>query len=799
MGRLLIVIVCFVLVACGGGGGGGGGGGISKSSFEQSSSISSTSADFTSSSFSSGSSSSISPVELQAITRENTPYLTTAVFSLFELTASFSNDLSGLYEELELLPNGKYSDKCSGGGNLTLTVSADRSAVEFVYDNCIVDGSVISGKESVQRRGNGTVQPYQVLFNWSDLKTYEVASPAVYERLNGQAVYVGKIGNSYDDDAFFSINFNGQVQNSAQGTLVVEDANFLIGYSMFDYQIFSMFEKKYAYSGRIHWLEKGAADFIFENGVLKLTGSTSATSKIELADGLRISWDKQNDGLADAFLVYNNVHTTDLINLLTDGSGEIVRSDKNNEIFHSYPKYMVRGKTYTVDIRDAFTHTSLSLLDFGVKVDGVSDSGGDWIQPEIGKFIFSFPGNQEDQTYNLVFFARDTGGENTYEIPISFFVGADFDKDDIPDKYDDDDDNDSVADVLDQYPFDSAESADTDNDGIPDNQDSDADADGVPNFADANPVDDSNCPSANSCYAHQVADALFLDKDGVLYYQKYQSALNVIDSHAYIPRFDTKTGEFLPPLRLPETYLGSAIYEPEQHKIYFSGKQEIYVADLATQKLSLLLQSDRLFSVRYVENNHVVIGRQVYNGSSGLFIESYNFNGQLISSYPADDRLYTVVQYKYANYCDSALTSDSNGNLFLSNNAAESTCSNNSIGYDKQISSDKSRIYRGDLSDESGIYSTSGGNLLVSVPSQPEFYWVANGYVLYDRYGVQNLELHDEAGVVKQTFSIPDAEFFLSLNTDNTRIVLSTRVSESGRTNIRVFDSTLSLLGTYGY
>ena len=65
----------------------------------------------------------------------------------------------------------------------------------------------------------------------------------------------------------------------------------------------------------------------------------------------------------------------------------------------------------------------------------------------------------------------------------------DFDRDQLPDCTDPDDDNDGCPDTEDAFPLDPKECKDTDGDGIGDNADWDSDNDGVPDSKDAFPFD----------------------------------------------------------------------------------------------------------------------------------------------------------------------------------------------------------------------------------------------------------------------------------------------------------------------
>ena len=66
---------------------------------------------------------------------------------------------------------------------------------------------------------------------------------------------------------------------------------------------------------------------------------------------------------------------------------------------------------------------------------------------------------------------------------------ADFDRDDLGNLCDSDDDNDGVPDSSDAFPLDATESVDTDHDGIGNKADTDDDNDGVPDSSDAFPLD----------------------------------------------------------------------------------------------------------------------------------------------------------------------------------------------------------------------------------------------------------------------------------------------------------------------
>lgn len=790
--KLLLTVIFLGLSACGGGGSSGSA--PPQGTVGSSSAQTNSSSPQVMSSLSSGASSSQTPLVLQPITRENTPYMVAGVVDAFDIALDMPSMLKELLGQIGLLSDGQYSVACDGGGSYSLTISNGHRNATETYDDCKSDMDILSGQRhvSILEKGSGSSQ---VLIQFDDLNVQSADDRSVYTELSGRIEYEGEIDDAFDADRLFQVKLNISISDSLQGAVLLQDAEFQLKYNISE----SFFPDKYlseqSYAGKISWLDKGVANFKFnddENAIV-ITGSTNATAKAVYDNELFLYWDAQNDGAADAQLFIPAEST--LSDALMAGNSQILPSSIDGLILENNSLYISRGQSYEIDLRKTLTHSSISLLDYELIVDGNAAASADWSQPELGKFLLNFSSNIEDKTYNLIFRVRDTNEKNTYDVPISFFVGSDFDGDKVPNKYDDDDDNDTVKDISDLYPFDSAEAADTDNDGTPDNQDVDADSDGVPNFADASPLDASNCLTSQTCYAYWKVKPIFLDKDGVLYFESYQSNLTSNLLRTYLPRLDTTTGTFLPLVKLPGAFKYENLYEPGNQKIYSQDGNNMYVTDLVAMQTSLFFQNDRMFSIKYVENNHIVIERSVYNGSSGLFIESYNLDAQMISSLPSDDRLYPVVPPKYAMYCDSATTSDSQGNLFLHKNTSESTCSNAV----RKISSDNRHIYRSGGVDESGIYSIMDGSLLIPVPSQSQLYWVASSYVLHNQYGDGVVKLHNESGVLMQTFSISNAEFFMGLYTNDTRIVLQTRTSESGRTNIRIFDETLTLLGTYEY
>lgn len=791
-----------LLVACGGGSGGG--------DSTNSQPVVSSSSSSSSSNQSSASSSSI-PITLQPITRENTPYLASATFDLLEFASGIEDILEQLHNDISLINDGQYSGACDNtGGEYSLKIESSGNKITEIYVDCEMDGDYFSGSRITEIFDQGSNKPKRVIQRWDNLKIYEVSSPQDYEQSSGQIEYVGSIGNSYDNDQQFSIAMNASIESGIEGLLEVQNAQFTLPYGFSSYPAaFSYFQDNQQYSATISWNGVGAANFSYDSTqkTIIFTGSTDAKARVKYDQRIYMSWDDQGDGATDAqSVVVVDIDNGGLSKALLSGSNEIIKTGVHEIFLDGRDVYMARGQTLEVDMRSFLGHTSASLLDYGMTVDGDSNPSDNWQQSEIGKFTLVFPSNISDKTYDLIFYARDTAKKSIYQIAVKFFVGSDYDDDKIPDAYDNDDDSDGYNDDVDDYPLNDSEARDTDEDGIPDNLDADADADGVPNFTDAEPLDSSNCVDAsqNICYPYWQSDRSkpwFLDDNGVLYFEIYYSDLNTSKARKYVHRLDTNAGEYLLPLVLPDQINSNVLYLPDLGKIFTYTTKVIYQTNLDSDESSLLIQSSVGFGIRYVEKSHFVIGHQQNASSDSLYVESYDFNGQLISSMPGDDHLRPTIPQRYIDKCDSAITSTVEGHLWMHTNQLGENCNpySNYVVTDKDISYDKTLIYRsgGDELSDGGIYLTADDSLLTVIPAGHQLYWLPNNnYVIYAE---NEVNLHSTEGSLLKNFVMDQGEEFIKLLSNNNKLVLVSRVSETGYTNIRLFDETLTLLNTYGY
>lgn len=814
--RSLILLAITGLIACGGGGGGGGGsGGSSPSPAGSSVGGTNSSSSLSSAPFSSSrtSSSQISLV-LQPITRESAPYLVAGVIDAFDLAVSMPSLLKELMSEVSLLNDGQYTLPCVGGGTYSLAISNNRRIVTETYLNCTSDGDILSGQRHVDvlRKGETTSQ---VLIQFDNLNIQSASDSSVFTVISGDVEYEGEIDDAFDTDRFFQVELNVSVDDSAEGTIFLQGVEFQLRYTSIESFFPNKFLTEQAYAGKISWLGKGAANFEYSanQNAIMFTGSTDAVAKAVYNNELFIFWDVQGDGVAEAQLFIPDENS--LLDALSAAGGKIVPSGVDGLILENNSLYMSRGKTYEVDIRKTLTHSGISLLDYQLIVDGNTDASSDWDEIEPGKFLLNFASNTEDKTYNLIFRARGTDEQDTYDIPVNFFVGSDYDNDQIPDAVDDDDDNDQVVDELDLYPFNEYESADSDADGIADNRDADADNDGVPNLADSRPLDPTNCSSnisspVNTCYSDQWSSKApwFMDKQGVIYFEPYRADFGVRSLNYYIYRLNASTGQYLDPIRMA---VNNATYLPSIDKIlYRVDIDELQLIDLKTLESSFLLKNEQPFSVNYVEPNHIVITVIRDRASVTTYAEAYDFSGQLISSRSVynNDRQVPVVAPLYVKPdCPAAITSDFSGNLvLLTTNNFPSSCSY--AEDDVLVSPSKQWFYRRSQESASGgifampehhqggIFSTFNDSAVISIPAVDLFRWVGEGYVLME----QNvLTSYDSSGAPIASYSSGGDQTVLHLFTNRERIVLITRPSDSLKTIIRVFDNQFNQLNIYEY
>jgi hypothetical protein len=196
---------------------------------------------------------------------------------------------------------------------------------------------------------------------------------------------------------------------------------------------------------------------------------------------------------------------------------DLARTGINNENFNiSDDKFYLQGEEILVSLPQFYRSYDEDLLDYSLELVAIETTArifGDKDAfrdlrisidaiPEISRPILSIsevaPGKfvlvaERVPGKKVALVLRPTveaeGGKVNQPSTFKVFLIGDFDKDGIFDNVDNDDDNDGVANELDDLPYDFASSRDTDFDGVGDFIDEDNDNDGIADEADEAPLD----------------------------------------------------------------------------------------------------------------------------------------------------------------------------------------------------------------------------------------------------------------------------------------------------------------------
>lgn len=753
MDKIIFIVISIVLVACGGGGSSGGSNNGASSVMHSSSQATLEP--------------SINPISvvMTPVSRANTPYFSYALLDTFDFAKSYPQDIRELIADLDLLKVGETSGECENkNGRYSIKLNSQRSKLIENYTQCdLGTGSIINGIKSTEviigSEENHIIQIFDKVKIRSVLNTEE------FDEFDGKIEFIGRQNES-------NVLFDVTITTQEEGTLKLKEAVFTFGVNS-DGGLFSGVVKM---SGKAEWVGQGGFEFNFdkETKVVKLKGSTASSAQVSYENGIFISWDEEDDGQGDAQLFTQNR----LGDLLTSQGRQIISTSYPEYKLNQPVLYFARGSNITIDISKAYTNTSLSLLDYSVRVDGDINPNGNWIQTELGKFQLSFPNNTEDRFYDLVFVIKDT--QNTvFEVPTKLFVGSDFDRDLVPDMFDQDDDNDLTKDEEDLYPFDPTQIADTDGDGWSDNKDFDADNDGVPNFVDANPLDSSNCKEREEqCYS-SFSHPVYLDENGILFFELWNPGfqLTTFMNTPTVNRLDITLGQFLPPIPISTNYYRSYYFQND--KIYYSASlnssnESLYMlrsVDINSLEENDLFRSKDIFILNYVAPTHVVI-------STVSNIASYNFDGELINSVQYDPRL-QVLPYEMATNCEKTITTASDGNFFVFEDYLDK-CASGAIP-----SPSKNYIYA-----NRNVYSHYDSSLETVLQDHFIFNWIGENYLISDR---SFLRLFNIEGVAINEFVVPENEQILSILKSTKTIVVASVDINTQRTYIRIFDYSLVL------
>jgi hypothetical protein len=806
LAKCVFVVMFLVLTACGGGGGNPGGN--NQSLPNANSSIVSLSA--------SSSSVANSAIELHKLTRTNTPLLVGGLVDLIGFSKAIPNELMNAFLDIYNVADGKYSDTCqNAGGTYIATISNQSKKIVETFNNCVFDGTHYSGSRSIELDSKKSSSVAIVQLGWTNFQVYEVASPGESETLNGKVSYEGRAPQYVDNDNKFVVHLDFEISSPTEGVLILKNGIFNLTYpnpfALREYDFY--FSDEQDVSGTLIFQNVGATHFstVIPSRMIILSGADNSKGYVDPDySALNISLDENGDGHTEsnvnvpAYKFDSHIGLSDIVHNAENKI--ILRTDVNNPIPQHKELVMGRGGNLHIDISKLFAHSSAELLDYHLVVDGFTNSDGIWNQSSAGVFDMFFAGNVVDESYKLTFVISDRQG-GKHELPVSLFVGADFDGDNVPDAKDYDDDNDGVHDNTDKFPLDPLDSQDFDGDGVGDNRDPDIDNDEVLNSADAYPRD-ANCSMLTAgdgerCYSSYSTKFWFMDAAGIVYSSVY--SINISGkSHYLTNRWNTKTGEYIKPLEFSSFNYHS--FSEKTQKIFSNINRSLHVTDLDSGVSSPLVENIGNFSIEYIEQNYIVITRMLSGASESEIAESYTMEGQLINSvktYPEGRKTPTVAP-KFAHLCESYITTNTDGILEVVLGARQTPRCFFGLG-DIDYSLDGTRYFAYVAPfTESAIYSANRDFMFnVDVANRLSSFWTQSGFVVVNANPLtltaNEVVFYNDSGEASVRFSYAEDEEHMDVVSNSEHVVLLSRVLLTKKLRARTFDKDLNLLSVKDY
>jgi hypothetical protein len=755
--NLLVVLGCSMLLACGGGGGSSGG---STSTPTQQSS------------------SSLANVEIP-ITRQTAPAVAGAFADTFDYAANVPYEL---YAELRLyaaLPDGTEKASCDNAkGAASIKVSNRGRSIQEHYETCQLDGVEINGDRSIEVVSTDAVNGAKVNYTYKQLTVRILSDVALKQTWDGTVGYTGGAYGYTDSDSLFNVEVDLVIDDARDGRLEIKNFKLQEKYNQNWLDRAPDFHENFAaiqaVSGNLMY--KNDTRFSIEaanQGVLLKGDSNSRVALMRDGDmNVVMNWDQTGDGVVDANLVLPQRENFSISDMIADGDHKTLllpNYHPQKKIQEGFQLYMARGASMDVYLQWNFTNSSASLLNY--ELNGKATNGTEWVQLEAGHFRFSFASNTVDTNYDLIFTAIDTQGNRSPELRAKIYVGEDLDKDGIPNVGDDDDDGDRVRDEFDAFPLDAKESKDTDGDGIGDTLDPDAD------------------------FSVQRGFIWFVDKFGVVYYTANSRAVYPESVSKYFSkRWDPKTQVFLPELSLKNYGGGDSYYSKELHRLYYtSNKKEIFYVDLASMQETLFIPSStslQMVSVQFTRENLVVVSRTT---NMGTIYESYNPQGQLLSSIPGyvDRDSAPLYVPELAPFCNYYISVDAQGKLYQQ--GAYENRMDKCFFSSLKVSLDGRYVHRSRAvtAVPAGIYTIEGN--VIAEMSVGALAWLSSGLVAHTD-GV--VSLYSAQGTVIKQFNLPSGSSIKTALGNGELLVLSLEL-ENYKPKIIVLDANLNLVSEY--
>lgn len=755
--NILVVLGCSMLLACGGGGGSSGGS-TSTSTQQSSSSLASVAA---------------------PITRQTAPAVAGAFADTFDYAANVPYEL---YAELRLyaaLPDGTEKAGCDNAkGTASIKVSNRGRSIQEHYESCQLDGVEITGDRTIDIVSADAIVGAKINYTYKQLTVRILSDAALKQTWDGTVSYTGSAYGYTDSDSFFNVDVDLVIDDARDGRLDIKNFKLQEKYNQNWLDYAPDFHENFAaiqtVSGNL--IYKNDTRFSIEAANQSVLLKGESNSRVALVrDGdmnMILNWDQTGDGIVDANLVLPQREDFSISDMIADGDHKTLllpNYHPQKKIQEGFQLYMARGASMDVYLQWNFTNSSASLLNY--KLNGKTTNGTEWVQLEAGHFRFSFASNTVDTNYDLTFTAIDTQGNRSPELHAKIYVGEDLDKDGIPNAGDEDDDGDMVRDIHDKFPLDSKESNDSDGDGIGDNADPDSD------------------------FSVQRGFVWFVDKFGVVYYTANSRAVYPESVSKYFSkRWDPKSQAFLPELSMKNYGGGDSYYSKELHRLYYtSNKKEIFYVDLATMQEALFIPSNtslQMVNVQFTRENLVVVSRAT---NMGTVYESYNPQGQLLSSilgYVNRDSAPLYVP-ELASFCNYFISVDAQGKLYQQ--GAYENRMDKCFFSSLKVSLDGRYVYRtrAVTAFPTGIYAIEGN--ITAEMTVGALAWLSSGLVAQTD---DVLSLYSGQGTVIKQFNMPSNALIKSVLANGELLVLSLEL-ENGKPKVIVLDSNLSVVSEY--
>lgn len=586
---LLSLAVSTFLTACGGSGGSGGGGGTIQPP-------------------NSPPPPSPPPVSTATLDLVNTGKFGGALLQ----TVAFGRDLVETVRPgvLQDIRTGSRNNSCPSGGSVRTQLSNDRLRLTETFNNCVTNlGAQLATLSGVRRTvyasppGNRGISngPFDVDVTFESLS---VSAGGISETIDGSVRY--SPGAFANDESQDSMTLNLDISNSNEGTLTLTDVRFDIRFTV---SFLNDLIGINGASGQITHNVQGRVDLGYDaaDDAILMTGAGTGVGAVQISGVSTVTFSESATAPSTGFLVLDveDIRGTEFFNesnrfgplrISQFVSGLNVLVLQQDSLQFSLRRNFIDGDGDLLSAELVPIEVILTDRDGRDETVPADDPrvAVSVTQPEAGIFSVSSATDAETAAYRFEAFVEDpTGLRSLDPLEVAFSIYLDSDLDGEGDRFDDDDDNDTVPDFRDEFPLDPTESSDNDRDGIGDNGDTDDDNDGTPDVDDAYPFDAAcflaSDGDGNQCFLSLLdfRSDLLVDRDGVVYFSDFDAFFT---GRFTVRRYDTNTGHFLDPFELDPSVVGLTPEQGSYRLSYVESHHALYVSygvALAMTKIDL--------------------------------------------------------------------------------------------------------------------------------------------------------------------------------------------------------------------